>query len=265
MTKPPHGFDLNLWFHDGRHDMMAAAMILTRIPVPWPEDLTPNTARSYWAFPLIGIAVAILPVFFGTTLAASGLPLMAAAAVMLLGIILLTGGLHQDGLADLADGLGGRDAQHRLQIMRDSSIGSFGTLALIIFTMITIACLMQIGAHDLTLMAQSMMAVAAMSRGMMGLQRWLHPTPDKEGLAAVTGQPERNVMIIGMVISFLLGAIFLSISHVLGMMAVGVLITLLLGRFMMSWLGGVNGDGLGATQQCTEATMLMALTIMLAA
>ena len=260
MAKPPHGFDIKIW----RHDMMAAAMILTRIPVPWPEDLTPNTARSYWAFPLIGIAVAVLPVFIGAALAASGLPLMAAAAVIVLGIIMLTGGLHQDGLADLADGLGGRDAQHRLQIMRDSSIGSYGTLALIMTTIITIACLMRIGDDDLTLMAQSMMAVAAMSRGMMGLQRWLHPTPDAKGLAAVTGQPDRNVMVIGMGLSLVLGVMFLSISQVLGMMAVGVLITLLLGRFMMSWLGGVNGDGLGATQQCTEATMLMALTIMLA-
>ena len=260
MAKPPYGSDINIW----RHDMMAAAMILTRIPVPWPEDLTPNTARSYWAFPLIGIAVAILPVFIGTALAASGLPLMAAAAVIVLGIIILTGGLHQDGLADLADGLGGRDAQHRLQIMRDSSIGSYGTLALILTTIITIACLMRIGEDDLTLMAQSMMAVAAMSRGMMGLQRWLHPTPDNKGLASVTGRPDRNVMMIGMGFSLVLGVMFLSIPQVLAMMAVGGLMTLLLGRFMMSWLGGVNGDGLGATQQCTEATMLMALTIMLA-
>ena len=123
---------------------------------------------------------------------------------------------------------------------------------------------MRIGEGDLTFMAQAMMAVAAMSRGMMGLQRWLHPTPDDKGLAAVTGQPNRNVMLIGMGLSLLLGVMFLSIYQVIGIMAVGVLITLLLGRFMMSWLGGVNGDGLGATQQCTETAMLMALTIMLA-
>ena len=260
MAEKP-GFDFNA----SRRDMMAAAMILTRIPVPFPHDETPDTARSYWAFPLIGIVVAILPVSIGAALAASGLPLMAAAAVMLLGIMLLTGGLHHDGLADLADGLGGRNQARRLEIMRDSHIGSFGTLALIIFTIINITCLAAIGEGDLTLMAQALMAVAAMSRGMMGLQRWLHDTPDQNGLAAVTGKPNRNIMLVGMGLSFLLGVSFLPLAQVLAMMAIGVLITLILGRFMVHWLGGVNGDGLGATQQITEATMLMALAMMVAA
>ena len=114
-------------------------------------------------------------------------------------------------------------------------------------------------------MAQALMAVAAMSRGMMGLQRWLHDTPDQNGLAAVTGKPNRNIMLVGMGLSFLLGVSFLPLAQVLAMMAIGVLITLILGRFMMHWLGGVNGDGLGATQQITEATMLMALAMMVAA
>ena len=92
MAKPPHGFDINVW----RHDMMAAAMILTRIPVPWPEDLTPNTARSYWAFPLVGIAVAVLPVYWGS---ARGIwpALNGRGGGDCFGHHPLTGGLHQDG------------------------------------------------------------------------------------------------------------------------------------------------------------------------
>ena len=258
--QPPQGVSFSSW----RHDMLAAAMLLTRLPVPWPKDQTPNTAQSYWAFPIIGVIVAVLPVVMGTALAASGLPLLAAAAVILLGIMLITGGLHQDGLADLADSLGGRDPAHRLTIMRDSAIGSFGTLALIIITMINIACLARLGGIDLALMAQAMVAVAAMSRGMMGVQRWLHQTPDDQGLAVITGQPSQPVMLIGLAMAGLIGLLFLSIAQILALMIIGGLITLLLGRFMMAWLGGVNGDGLGATQQCTETMMLMALTIMMA-
>lgn len=263
--QPPHSLhprDLSL--ESWRRDMMVAAMLLTRIPVPWPNEETPNTARSYWAFPLIGIVVAILPVLIGTSLAAAGIPLMAAAAIILLGIMLLTGGLHQDGLADLADSLGGRDPEHRLKIMRDSAIGSFGTLALIIITIINIACLLHLGEIDLTLMATSMMAIAAMSRAMMGLQRWLHQTPDNQGLAVLTGKPSQQIILLGLVLATALGLIFLSVSQILILMAVGLIATWLLGIFLRSWLGGVNGDGLGATQQLTETLMFIALTIMLA-
>ena len=75
-----------------------------------------------------------------------GLPPLAAAMLTLAGIAFITGGLHQDGLADIADGLGGRDAADRLRIMRDSSIGSYGTLALISLTFVSMACLAAIAA-----------------------------------------------------------------------------------------------------------------------
>ena len=179
---------------------------------------------------------------------------------MLMGLILLTGGLHQDGLADLGDSLGGRDPDHRLKIMHDSAIGSFGTLALILVVIVDIACLAAIGRDNPAVMAQTMIGVAAMSRGMMALQRWSHATPTAGGLADATGAPDRHVMMISLLLALLAGVIFLPpILAVLAMVA-GLIITYLLGRFLKRWIGGVNGDGLGATQQLTEMAMLMVLT-----
>ena len=120
-------------------DILAAAMLLTRIPVEWPQDETPPNARSYWAFPIIGVGAGTL--HYWRIMLHYGLPPLFAAMLTLAGIALLTGGMHQDGLADIADGLGGRDAADRLRIMRDSSIGSYGTLALISLSVVSMACL----------------------------------------------------------------------------------------------------------------------------
>ena len=248
---------------DAQQDMIAAAMILTRLPVPFSHATMPDTARSYWCFPLIGVVVAVLPVLLGVMLASAHLPLLGVAALMLGGIALLTGGLHHDGLADLADSLGGRDPAHRLTIMRDSSIGSFGTLALITIVIVDVAAIAALGNQNLTMMASAMIAVAALSRSMMGLQRWLHPTPDEKGLAAMTGRPSAIIMLIGMAIGLLMGLLFLPFHAAVSAMAIGLIVTGLLGRFMMRWIGGVNGDGLGATQQLSEAAMLMTLAVVL--
>jgi len=251
-------------FSHGQRDMIAAAMILTRIPMPIHHDTMPNTARSYWCFPLIGVIVAIVPVLIGVILAASHLPLLASAVIILAGMALLTGGLHQDGLADLADSLGGRDPSHRLAIMHDSAIGSFGNLALITIVIVDVAAMAALGNLSLTVMAGAIVAVSAMSRSMMGLQRWLHPTPEKTGLAAMTGSPSQITMLIGLGFGLLMGLLFLPVHAAISAMAIGLIITGLLGRFMVRWIGGVNGDGLGATQQLSEAAMLMTLAMVLA-
>lgn len=244
-------------------DIMAAVMILTRIPVDWPEDAeAPDTARSYWAFPLVGVGVAAIPALAGAGLISLGLPALAVAALTLLGVMLLTGGLHHDGLADVTDSLGGRDRDHRLAIMHDSTIGSFGTLGLITTMIISTSCLAHLASHGAMVMAASLIATAAMSRAMMALQRWHRPTPTDKGLASATGAPSTTVMVMAMMLGLLAGLLFLTTSGALVAMALGVIVTLLVGLFMMRWVGGVNGDGLGTSQQLSEAAMLMALTLL---
>ncbi|MCE2517865.1 MAG: adenosylcobinamide-GDP ribazoletransferase [Alphaproteobacteria bacterium] len=244
-------------------DIMAAVMILTRIPVDWPDQAdAPDTARSYWAFPLVGVGVAAIPALAGAGLVELGVPPLAAAALALFGVMLMTGGLHHDGLADVTDSLGGRDRERRLAIMHDSAIGSFGTLGLITILIICTSCLAHLARIDPLLMAAGLIATSAMSRAMMALQRWHRPTPTDSGLASATGRPSTPVMVMAMMLGLLAGLVFLSTSGAFVAMALGVITTILFGMFMMRWVGGVNGDGLGASQQLSEAIMLMALTLM---
>lgn len=242
-------------------DILAAAMLLTRIPVEWPEGETPETSRSYWAFAIVGVGVAFPPALIGGIFLLAGMPALAAAMVTLAGIALLTGGLHQDGLADVADGLGGRDPEHRLKIMRDSAIGSFGTLSLITVTVISAASLATIAGDGVTAMIYAMISCAALSRSMMAVQRHFNAPPEGPGLASMTGKPSGMTTMVSLLTGVIISISFSGLSATFFMTAVGLIITAGLGVMLKRLLGGVNGDGIGATQQLTEAAMLVILVM----
>lgn len=242
-------------------DILAAAMLLTRIPVHWPEHETPETDRSYWAFPVIGVGVAAMAAIPAGLLVHYGMPGLAAALLALAGVAVVTGGLHQDGLADVADGLGGRDPQSRLQIMRDSSVGSYGILALIFTTGISAACLAAIAAQGGMALLHAMITTAALSRAMMAVQRHVNATPDETGLASMTGRPSATVAISAVLLGSIIAISFSGIGAAFMLVGAGLAVTWLLGRFLHSLFGGVNGDGLGATQQLSETVMLVILAM----
>ena len=116
-----------------RTELVSAFGLLTRLPV---ADLTPpgdyaDPARAVWAYPLAGLAVGLIGGLVYWLAAALAIPPMIAGVLALGAMVLATGGLHEDGLADTADGLGGgRDKARKLEIMRDSRIGSYGVIAL---------------------------------------------------------------------------------------------------------------------------------------
>ena len=114
-------------------DAVLALVLLTRLPLPHlPKDSFARQSRAVWAFPLAGLVVGGL----ATVMAAAALavwPPAVAAGLALAVQILVTGAMHEDGLADSADGLwGGFDRSRRLEIMKDSQIGTYGVLALVL-------------------------------------------------------------------------------------------------------------------------------------
>src|SRR3989338_4047668 len=115
-------------------DLVGGSGLLTRIPVPLARAPRPDAC---WGWPVVGLAVAGIAAVAGAVAMGCGVPAGPAAALVLGVQALLTGGLHEDGLADTADGLfGGRDKERRLEIMKDSRIGSYGTLALLLVTLL---------------------------------------------------------------------------------------------------------------------------------
>ncbi|MFT9386084.1 adenosylcobinamide-GDP ribazoletransferase, partial [Acetobacter sp.] len=110
-------------------------------PLPWP------LGRSIWCWPLIGGALGTVTGGVLELLRLVHVPPLVAACMALAAQTLLTGALHEDGLADLADAAGGSTRERRLDIMRDSHLGSFGTIALVLAFGIRAAALAALAAH----------------------------------------------------------------------------------------------------------------------
>src|ERR1700738_2408925 len=121
-------------FKDWIDDLRLATALLTRVPMPHPDDAMPaGLARAQRAFPLIGALIGLFVGLVDLSLLSIGIPLPAAAALALGASAALTGALHEDGLADVGDGFGGgRDRAAKLSSMRDSRLGTYGAIVLLV-------------------------------------------------------------------------------------------------------------------------------------
>src|ERR1041384_6399585 len=145
-------------------DLRIAIAFLTRIPMPHPEGAQPATfVRAHRAFPLVGAAIGLAVGLVYLGLLAIGLPNFAAAALALGASALVTGALHEDGLADMADGFGGgRDRAAKLEIMRDSRLGTYGAMILLVSFVAKVAAL---AALVDAVIVPSLVAAHALARG----------------------------------------------------------------------------------------------------
>lgn len=246
-----------------------AAVFLTRIRLPQAGAVEHDRlAAAAWAFPIVGAFVGLAGggVYVVATLV--GLPIAVAAILALATMALATGALHEDGLADTADGFGGGvDRAAKLAIMRDRRIGVFGALALIFVVGLRIFALTAIGATAGTVGAVAgIVAAAAFSRAAMSVVMvTLAPARDS-GLGADAGRPALAIVVAAL----LLGAVIAAAVHLrLGPAAV---IVVLAGGLAATWvvavlarrqIGGYTGDVLGAAQQASETTILLALSAVL--
>lgn len=232
-------------------DAAGALTLLTRLPLPLPHSAP--RAGGCWAYPLAGMATGALAALAGTLAMALGLPAGGAAAVALATGAMATGGLHEDGLSDTADGLwGGWTRERRLEIMKDSRVGSFGVLALVLVTLMrwsAVAALLQAG------QAAALIPAAMLSRAAMPvLMAWL-PNARANGLSNAVGRPDWAVALAGLALGF--GpALLWHGGLALGMLALAALVVALLGITARARIGGQTGDILGAGQQLAEAAIL---------
>jgi adenosylcobinamide-GDP ribazoletransferase len=242
-------------------DLSAALGLLTRLPTGWlPQHSSPaGFARSIWAYPLVGLGIGAAG---GAVMAAGlwlGLPPLVAALWSLAATLLLTGGFHEDGLADTADGFGGgRDRARKLEIMRDSRIGSYGVLALVLALGLRAATLAALPAQPATLLAATA-AAAALGRGAtLGLLRLLPPARH-DGVAAGLGRPGGMPMLVGLALAALPAVLLLPPVAALAAILGTTLATLLLARLAWRQIGGQSGDVLGAGAVLGECVALTAL------
>lgn len=235
-------------------EFLSAVGLLTRLPLP--RIATPEGAGAAWAWPLVGVIVGSIAAVAASALLVLGVPATVAAAALLATQALLTGALHEDGLADTADGFfGGWTVARRLEIMKDSHIGSYGTLALILTVLARWSALCVL----LTGPLWGVIAVAALSRAPMAVLMAALPNARGTGLAQSVGRPERATAWVAVGLAMAIAMVLAGFWAALAMSAVLGMVTLWLAWTALARIGGQTGDVLGAAQQLAEMAALVTL------
>lgn len=242
-------------------DIGACIGFLTRFPQPWTPDPDRRFADALWAAPLVGLLVAVIAALvFGVTLR-MGLPTTVAAGLAIAVALLATGCLHEDGLADVADGFGGgKTAGDKLAIMRDSRIGTYGVMALMIAHLLKWAALATFLSFGTVLVA--LIAAHMASRALMPGFMHLVPRARDDGLAAGIGQVDGTTGAIALGLGFL-ALLLLGFFPALLAAILLALWVLVLRIIAERQIGGQTGDVVGTLQQGGEIIVLLVACVVL--
>lgn len=249
--------------NDWLDDLRTAAGFLTRLPVPFPEGAAPsNLARAMRLFPVVGAFIGLAVGLFCLGLRMIGLPDLAAAALALGAGAILTGALHEDGLADVADGFGGgRDREAKLEIMRDSRLGTYGALVLMVSFVAKISA---VAVLPDGYVVQGLIAAHALARGVLPAMSMGLPFARSDGLARDAGQPDSTVAATGLGIAFLIALLALSWGNAFWAAVLAGVSVAGVAWLAKRQIGGQTGDVLGAAEQVAEIAILMLLAAKLA-
>ena len=235
-------------------DMLAAVQFLTRIPVPDTVYDPGALARSVVYFPVVGLLLGGLATGLAKMLQGHlARPVVALAVVLFL--VLVTGGLHEDGLADAADGFGGGWTRERiLLIMRDSRIGTYGAIALCLSLG---ARVMLLGTMAPGRFIGTLVAAQVLCRWtVLPLSAWLPSARvDAQGEGArLAGKTSWAAVGVGTAVAFGIAA-FLLRWNAIGPVVAVCAIAWVTGWLYQAKIGGVTGDCFGATCQVAEVTV----------
>lgn len=251
------------------YDLAACLRFYSRLPVPrlpgeGDPHAIPNFRRVPRMLPVAGLVLALPGA--ATLLAAWGIglgPFLAATLAVAVGI-LITGALHEDGLADVADGFGGgATLTRRLEIMRDSRIGAYGGVALVLSLALRIGAFATLLDRTGAEAALVLVLAAILSRTTALAPMVLLPPARPDGAAAAVGRPGRDALLLASSLALLPALVAIAaglpaggVLLMIGMAAAGALAMTALAR---SRIGGQTGDVIGACQQAAEIAALLGL------
>jgi adenosylcobinamide-GDP ribazoletransferase len=253
---------LDKWPHRITADVKTSIAFCTRVPIGDVTSASGDVARASWALPIAGAAVGAISALVYAVATATWLSPPIAAALALAATTTITGALHEDGLADTADGFGGgKDRDSKLAIMRDSRLGTYGACALFLSFLLRWSALVAIAnpfAVTVALIASHMSARAPLPIFMR-----LVPRARGDGLSAAAGEPSHESAAAACVIGVI--ALFVALGPLAGVIAVALLIGLglLMGSLSRSQIGGQTGDVLGALEQVNEIIVLLIAAVVL--
>jgi adenosylcobinamide-GDP ribazoletransferase len=244
------------WLRGVARDLKIGLLFSTRLPLAQATPIAgTDIARASWALPVIGVLIGLFGALVYWVSFRFDLPAFLGAALAVSATLVLTGCLHEDGLADTCDGFGGGDRERRLEIMRDSRIGAFGACALAMSLLLRVGALASLDAPGPV--ALGLIAGHAGGRAMVPLFLRLVPPARPDGLSAAAGRPPPT----SVAVAALLGLVLLLWSFGTGRAVVALLLLLAVVCFMR-WLclrqiGGQTGDTAGALEQIGEIVVLL--------
>jgi adenosylcobinamide-GDP ribazoletransferase len=237
--------------------LLAACRYLTIVPFPGRSHAPLEVlGRSAAWFPVVGLGLG-LALALVERLTSWLFPPLLSALLTVTAWKLLTGGLHLDGLADCLDGLVGRDPEHRLAIMRDSRIGAFGAIGLILFLMLEIVALAELAPG---IRARALIAALVIARATPALLAQLFQPARLDGQGAAFHAGLRpSAVPLGIAVA--LAAALLTLGALgIAALAVGLLAAVAMTAFVARRLGGVTGDVLGASVEVAELAVLLTVS-----
>jgi adenosylcobinamide-GDP ribazoletransferase len=245
------------WIAQRTAELRICVIFLTRMPLSMPTTIVQgHVSRALWAAPVVGSVIGAVGAVVYGLMNILHVPAFPAAALAVVATVAATGALHEDGLADVADGFGGGVTRERkLEIMRDSRIGTYGVCALLISFVLRIGVLASLG--EPTLVAMVLIAAHAAARAPIAAFMRLVPPARPDGMSAQAGKPPRATAIAAGVLGIAVLALCLGL-------AAGLTAALLVacGFAVMAWIcrrqiGGQTGDVLGALEQAGEMVVLL--------
>ncbi|KIZ47294.1 MULTISPECIES: adenosylcobinamide-GDP ribazoletransferase [Rhodopseudomonas] len=255
---------INRHLQDWIADLRVATGMLTRVPVPHPDGaMPPSLSRAQRVFPLVGALIGLAVGLVDVLLLRLGVPPLAAAALALGFSAALTGALHEDGLADVGDGFGGgRDRAAKLSIMRDSRLGTYGSVALLVGFATRWAALASLPAAAVV---PGLIVAHALGRAAIPVLAATMPYARTDGLGKRAGRPETAGAVTAVMIAVVIALICLPTANALLALLLTAAGAAAVAALAWRQIGGVTGDVFGAAEQVAETAVLVLLAARLSA
>jgi adenosylcobinamide-GDP ribazoletransferase len=245
------------WLGERTSELKVSIGFSTRLPFAHPPPITGAAlGLAVWALPIAGILVGGVGAVVYALAHRLGLPAWPAAALALAATLAATGCLHEDGLADTADGFGGGATRERkLEIMRDSRIGTYALCALAMSLLIRTSVLASLA--DPAPVAAALIAAHAGARATMPLLMVFVPPARKDGLSFDAGRPSNERVAIAAILGVLFLAASLGLRHAVEAVILLTIVIALMARLSLRQIGGQTGDVVGALEQTSEMVILL--------
>jgi len=248
--------DADTWLRGVAADLKIGVLFATRFPLRHAAPIGgADIARASWTLPAIGVLVGLAGAAVYWIAMRLDLPPLIGATLAVAATLAATGCLHEDGLADTFDGFGGASRERKLEIMRDSRIGTYGACALALSLMLRVGALASLA--DPGAVTLALIAAHAGARATLPLFLALVPAARPDGLAADAGRPSPARVVVAALLGIVLLLASLggagSLRALVGLLlALGVMRTLCLRQ-----IGGQTGDTAGALEQIGEIAVLL--------